>query len=363
MPKIRVAINGFGRVGRCAFKIACEKKNIDIVAINDLTDSRTLAHLLKYDTAYGVYNKSVSWENGYLIVDKRKIPVLAEKEPGRLPWRRFKVDAVLECTGRFTKDGAAKAHIRAGARRVIVSAPTEGGGVKTFLLGVNDKDFDGHEVISNASCTTNCLGPVAQVILENFGIKKALMTTIHSYTQDQNLQDGPHRDLRRARAAAENIVPTTTGAAISVSEVIPELKGKFDGIAIRVPTITGSLTDFTFLVNKRVTVDDVNNAFKSAAVSSRLKGILGVTEDPIVSSDIIGSDFSAIVDLPMTRVVDGDFVKILAWYDNEWGYAHRLVEQIEVVTKQHKNVRTKEQKRLSFPQKRESRPRLPPPRE
>ncbi|MDP3741031.1 MAG: type I glyceraldehyde-3-phosphate dehydrogenase [bacterium] len=331
MTKIRIAINGFGRIGRSAFKIAQDKKNMEIVAINDLTDSKTLSHLLKYDTAYGVYEKAVSFDDGYLVVGKQKIPVLAEKDPTKLPWRQMKVDVVLECTGIFTKDGRARLHIQAGARRVIVSAPTEGGDVKTFLLGVNDKDFDGHEVISNASCTTNCLGPVAQVILQEFGIKKALMSTIHSYTADQNLQDGPHRDLRRARAAAQNIVPTTTGAAIAVTETIPQLKGKFDGIAIRVPTITGSLTDFTFLVSRRVTVEEINQAFKKAATSPRLKGILGVTEDEVVSSDIIGSDFSAIVDLPMTRVVDGDFVKVLAWYDNEWGYANRLVEQIEAV--------------------------------
>ncbi len=333
MSKIRIAINGFGRIGRSAFKIAQDKKNLEVVAINDLTDSKTLAHLLKYDTAYGVYERDVSFDDGYLIVDKKKIPVLAEKDPTKLPWRDMKVDVVLECTGRFTKDGQARMHIQAGARRVIVSAPTEGGGVKTFLLGVNDKDFDGHEVISNASCTTNCLGPVAQVMLDSFGIKKAFMSTIHSYTQDQNLQAGPHRDLRRARAAAQNIVPTTTGAAIAVTETIPDLKGKFDGIAIRVPTITGSLTDFTFLIEKRASVEEIKDAFKKASKSPRLKGILGVTEDPIVSSAIIGSEFSAIVDLPMTRVIDGDFVKVLAWYDNEWGYANRLVEQIEVVTR------------------------------
>lgn len=333
MAKIRAAINGFGRIGRNAFKIILEKKGVEVVAINDLTDAKTLAHLLKYDTAYGVYGKDVNWEDGNLFVEKKAYPVLAEKDPAKLPWRELKVDVVLECTGRFTKDGQAKTHIQAGARRVIVSAPTQGGGIKTFILGVNDREFKGDGVISNASCTTNCLGPVAQVVLDEFGIKKAMMTTIHSYTQDQNLQDGPHRDLRRARAAAQNIVPTTTGAAIAAIEAIPELKGKFDGIAIRVPTITGSLTDFTFLVGKKVTKEQVNEAFKKAAVSPRLKGILGVTEDPIVSSDIIGSDFSAIVDLPMTRVIDGDFVKVLAWYDNEWGYCNRLVEQIEVVMK------------------------------
>lgn len=332
MSKIRVAINGFGRVGRTAFKIALEKKKLEIAAVNDLTDARTLAHLLKYDTAYGVYGRSVSWDEGYLTVDKKKIPVLAEKDPSRLPWGKLKVDVVLECTGIWTRDGSAKMHLAAGAKRVIVSAPTSGtGGIKTFLLGVNDAKFKGDEVISNASCTTNCLGPVAQVVLENFGIKKAMMSTIHSYTADQNLQDGPHRDLRRARAAAANIVPTTTGAAIAATEAIPELKNKFDGIAIRVPTITGSLTDFTFLTNRPATVDEINQAFRAASRQPRWKGILAVTDDPIVSSDIVGSSFSAIVDLPMTRVVDSDLVKVLAWYDNEWGYANRLVEQIEVI--------------------------------
>ncbi len=334
MAKIRVAINGFGRIGRSAFKIAFDKKNVEVVAINDLTDSRTLAHLLKYDTAYGKYLRSTSWDDGYLVVDKKKIPVLAEKDPTRLPWQKMKVDVVLECTGAFVKDGRSKMHLQAGARRVIVSAPTQGtGGIKTFLLGVNAKDYRDDSVISNASCTTNCISPVADVISKNLGIKKAMMTTVHSYTQDQNLQDGPHKDLRRARAAAANIVPTTTGAAISTTEAIPELKNKFDGIAIRVPTITGSLTDFTFLVNKRVSIDEVNQLFKTASKQPMYKGILAVTEEPLVSSDIVGSSYSAIVDLGFTRVVDGDLVKVLAWYDNEWGYANRLVEQIEVVMK------------------------------
>ena len=332
MEKIRVAINGFGRIGRSAFKIAFEKKNLEIAALNDLTDSRTLAHLLKYDTSYGIYNRKAAADDGYLVVDKKKIPVLAEKDPSRLPWREMGVDVVLECTDRFTKDGAAKIHLQAGARRGVVLAPTRGtGGIPTYLLGVNADKYRDDAVISNASCTTNSLGPVAQVILENCGIKKAMMTTIHSYTQDQNLHDAPHRDLRRGRAAASNIVPTTTGAAISTTEVLPELKGKFDGIAVRVPTIVGSLTDFTFLVNRRVSVDEINRLFRDAAAKPRYKGILAVTEDPIVSSDIVGNTHSAIVDLEFTRVVDGDLVKVLAWYDNEWGYANRLVEQISMI--------------------------------
>lgn len=334
MAKIKVAINGFGRIGRSALKVVFEKKGLEVVAINDITDARTLAHLLKYDTAYGIYDKNVSWANGHIVIGKKKIPVLAEKDPTKLPWKKMKVDVVLECTGIFAKDGAAKMHLAAGARRVIVSTPTQGtGDIQTYLLGVNDLNYADDSVISNASCTTNCLGPVAAVILENIGIKKAMMTTVHSYTVDQNLQDGPHRDLRRARAAAANIVPTTTGAAISVTEAIPELRNKFDGIAIRVPTITGSITDFTFLVNRPVTVEEVNNIFKAEAKKPRYKGILAVTEDPVVSSDIVGSSYSAIVDLGLTRVVDGDLVKVMAWYDNEWGYAHRLVEQIFVVAK------------------------------
>lgn len=332
MAKIRVAINGFGRIGRSAFKIALEKPGMEVVAINDLTDARTLAHLLKYDTAYGIYERNVSWEDRYVIVEKKKFPVLSEKDPSKLPWGKMKVDAVLECTGLFVKDGSAKAHLLAGAKKVIVSAPTKGtGGIQTYLLGVNAEKYRQESVISNASCTTNCIGPVTAVVMEKFGIQKAMMTTIHSYTHDQNIQDGPHRDLRRARAAAANIVPTTTGAADSVIAALPELKNKFDGIAIRVPTITGSLTDFTFLVAKPVTVDLVNQAFRDAARQPRYKGILAVTEDPIVSSDVIGNPYSAIVDLGLTKVVDGDLVKVMAWYDNEWGYANRLVEQIETV--------------------------------
>lgn len=334
MSKIRVAINGFGRIGRSAFKIARENKNLEVVAINDLTDSRTLVHLLKYDTAYGIYDRKVSAEDGYLVFEKKKILVFAEKDPAKLPWRDLKIDVVLECTGFFTKDGSAKMHLQAGARRVIVSAPTSGtGGIQTYLLGVNDDKYKGDGVISNASCTTNCIGPVAAVVLENFGIKKGMMSTVHSYTQDQNLQDGPHKDLRRARAAAGNIIPTTTGAAISTTAAIPEMRGKFDGIAIRVPTITGSLNDFTFLVSRVVTTDEVNQAFRDAVKKPKYKGILAVTEDPIVSSDIVGNTHSAIVDLDLTRVVDGDLVKVLAWYDNEWGYSNRLVELVEVVAR------------------------------
>lgn len=333
MSKTKIAINGFGRIGRSALKIALEKKRLDIVAINDLAKPQTLAHLLKYDTAYGIYNRQVSAGEDYIQVDKKKISVFGERDPGLLPWKDLKVDVVLECTGAFVKDRMAEVHLASGAKKVILSAPPKGSGeVPIYLFGVNHEKYQQEVLVSNASCTTNCLGPVAAVILENCGIKKAIMTTIHSYTQDQNLQDGPHKDLRRARAAAANIVPTTTGAARATAAALPDLRDKFDGIAVRVPTITASLTDFTFLVNRQVTTEEINDIFRKAAKLKRYLGILVVTEDPIVSSDVIGNPASAIVDLGFTRVVAGDLVKILAWYDNEWGYANRLVEMAEFVS-------------------------------
>ncbi len=331
MKKTRVAINGFGRIGRAAFKIAIEKKDLEVVGVNDLTDTKTLAHLLRYDTVYGKYTKLVEHTEKELIVDGRAYPVLAVKEPAKLPWKAMNVDVVVESTGRFVDKESASQHVTAGAKRVIISAPPKGGGIETIVLGVNDESLGNQEVISNASCTTNCIAPVARVIHTAFGIQKALMTTIHSYTADQNLVDGPHKDLRRARAAAHNIVPTTTGAAISTAETIPELKGLFDGIAIRDPTLNGSLSDFTFLVKRKVTVEEINQALKDAAALPANKGILEVTEDPIVSSDIIGNTHSSIVDLSLTKVIDGDFVKVVAWYDNEMGYAHRLVELVGLV--------------------------------
>lgn len=330
---IKIAINGFGRIGRAAFKIALNNKNLEVVAINDLTDAQTLAHLLKYDTAYGKYEKKVEVENGKIIVDGKEFPVFAEPDPEKLPWRQLGVDVVLECTGRFVDDGSARTHIKAGAKRVILSAPAKGGNVQTYLLGVNEEEYVDDEIISNASCTTNCIAPVAQIMHENFGIEKAMMTTIHSYTADQNIQDGPHKDLRRARAAAQNIVPTTTGAAISTTETIPELKGLFDGLAIRVPTIVVSLSDFTFLLKKNVTAGEVNKILTLAAQGKRYIKILEVTNEPIVSSDIIGNPKSSIVDLSLTKVVGGNMVKIIAWYDNEWGYSNRLVELAEYIDK------------------------------
>ncbi len=327
---IRLAINGFGRIGRSSFKIALEKfsDQIEVVGINDLTDSKTLAHLLKYDSNYGIWDHNVSQDDTHIIVDGKKYEVLAEKDPANLPWKDLGVDVVIECTGRFTNKEGASLHLQAGAKKVIISAPAKGGDVPTLVLGVNADKYGGEEVINNASCTTNCIAPVAEVINQKFGIAKAMMTTIHAYTQDQNLQDGPHKDLRRARAAATNIVPTSTGAAKATTETIPSLKGLFDGVAIRVPVAVGSISDFTFLVKKKVTVEEVNKALEEASKSPHLKGILAVTNEPIVSSDIVGRSESAIVDLGLTQVVDGDMVKVFAWYDNEYGYSNRLIEQV-----------------------------------
>lgn len=329
----KIAINGFGRIGRAAFKIALEKENVEVVAINDLTSADILAHLLRYDTAYGQYRKTIESADGKLIIDGRIFPVFAEPDPKKLPWGDLEVDVVLECTGRFTDKESASQHIEAGAKKVILSAPSKGddGSVPTFLIGVNEKNYDNETIISNASCTTNCLAPVAKILHEAFGIEKALMTTVHSYTADQNLQDGPHKDLRRARAAAHNIVPTTTGAAIAVTQVMPDLDGLFDGLSVRVPTIVVSLTDFTFLLKKKTTKEELNAVLKAAAEDAQYRVVLAVTDEPLVSSDFIGNPHSSIVDLSMTKVIDGDFVKVIAWYDNEWGYSNRLVEMAGLI--------------------------------
>ncbi|HLC94909.1 MAG TPA: type I glyceraldehyde-3-phosphate dehydrogenase [Patescibacteria group bacterium] len=330
---IKIAINGFGRIGRAAFKIALEKKDIEIVAINDLTRPDILAHLLHYDTAYGHYRKVVVARDGVLCVDDKTFAVYAEPDPSKLPWKTLDVDVVLECTGRFTDKKSALQHITAGAKKVILSAPAKGedNTVPTFLFGVNEDTYANEVIVSNASCTTNSLAPVAKVIDVAFGIHKALMTTIHSYTADQNLQDGPHNDLRRARAAAQNIVPTTTGAAIAVTQVMPTLQNLFDGIAVRVPTIVVSLSDLTFVLKRKTTREEVNQVLREAATDPRYKGVLMVTEEPLVSSDFIGNPASGIVDLSLTKVVDGDLVKVIVWYDNEWGYANRLVEMVPLV--------------------------------
>ncbi len=337
MKKIKLAINGFGRIGRQAFKIALEKPELEVVAVNDLTSPAVLAHLLKYDTNYGRYARVVDSDETNVIVDGKRYPVLAEKDPASLPWKKLAVDVVIESTGRFTDSEKASAHTRAGARHVIISAPAKDEGVTpTIVLGVNSEDFTGQPVVSNASCTTNCITPVMSVLHGKFGIEKAFMTTIHSYTAEQNLVDGPppggkSNDLRRARAAAANIIPTTTGAAISATQAIPDLKGKFDGLAFRVPTTVGSLSDFTLLLKKSTSVEEINKVFTDASKSSLYKGILEVTNEQIVSSDIIGNPASCIVDLSLTQVLDGNFVKVIAWYDNEFGYSNRLVEEVILV--------------------------------
>ena len=322
---VRVAINGFGRIGRTFFRAAqTEGVGFEIVAINDLTDVETLAHLLKYDSIMGRFGAEVEVKEGALVVDGKEIKILAERDPQNLPWKDLGVDVVLESTGFFTDGTKAKAHIEAGAKKVILSAP--GKNIDgTFVMGVNDDQYDAanHHIVSNASCTTNCLAPMAKVLNDAFGIKQGLMTTIHAYTADQRLQDAPHRDLRRARAAAVNMVPTSTGAAAAVGLVLPELKGKLDGFAVRVPTITGSITDLTFTASREVTVEEVNAAVKAAA-EGPMKGIIKYNEDPIVSKDIEGESISTVFDAPLTKVI-GDQVKVIAWYDNEYGYVSRLV--------------------------------------
>lgn len=332
---VKVGVNGFGRIGRQAFKVALEKHadELEIVAINDLTSPEVLAHLLKYDSAYGIWGKEVSFDETSIIVDGKKYAVLAEKIPANLPWGKLGVDVVIESTGRFTDEEGMRQHLLAGAKKVVLSAPAKGGTIGTFLMGVNEDTYQGQQLINNASCTTNCVAPIAAIIHEKFGIAKALMTTVHSVTAEQNLVDGPPpggkaNDLRRARAAYVNIIPTTTGAAISTTEAIPELKGLFDGRALRVPTIVGSISDFTFLLKTKTTVEEVNQAIKDACETPRWKGIVAWSEGSLVSTDIIGRPESSIVDLPLTQLVDGDLLKIFAWYDNEFGYSNRLIEQV-----------------------------------
>ena len=324
---IRVGINGFGRIGRNYLRAILESgADIQVVAVNDLTDNKTLAHLLKYDSVLGPLKAEVSYDEESITIDGQRVRALADRDPANLPWGELGADIVIESTGFFTDAEKAKAHIAGGAKKVIISAPAknEDG---TFVVGVNHTDYDPatQHIISNASCTTNCLAPLAKVLDEAFGIERGLMTTIHAYTGDQNLQDGPHRDLRRARAAAINIVPTSTGAAKAVALVLPQLKGKLDGYALRVPTPTGSATDLTFTAGREVTVEEVNAAVKAAAETPELKGILAYTEDPIVSTDIITHPASSIFDAGLTKVI-GDQVKVVSWYDNEWGYSSRLVD-------------------------------------
>ncbi len=342
----RVAINGYGRIGRIAHRVILERfsEHIDLVAINagSSTDIKGWMNLLKYDTAYGpILSLNINYQDpepmplikdlvGYLIIEDKKIPVTSQKDPMLLPWQDLEVDVVIESTGHFTTLEKLQKHLNAGAKSVILSAPSKGEGVPTYVLGVNAQDYQGEKIINNASCTTNCIAPVAKIMVDNFGVEKAMMTTIHSYTSDQKLHDGGHSDYRRSRAAAYNIVPTSTGAAIATGEVVGELKEVFEGLAVRVPVIVGSLSDFTFVLKKETTVDEVNNILKQASEDPNYEGILMTSEEPIVSSDIIGNPYSSIVDLSLTQVI-GNLVKIVAWYDNEYGYANRLIEEVLMV--------------------------------
>ncbi len=328
---VKIGINGFGRIGRNFFRASFGLKDFEIVAINDITDAHTLAHLLKYDSVMGKYEKEVSYEGDYLIVDGKKIRVFAIKDPGEIPWSDYGVDIVIESTGRFRDREGASKHLRGTVKKVIISAPAKEPDV-TIVLGVNHGIYDPekHHIISNASCTTNCFAPVTKVIDENFGIVHGQMVTVHSYTNDQRILDLPHKDLRRARAAALSMIPTTTGAAKAIMEVLPHLKGKLHAISIRVPTPDASLIDFVVEVKKPTTDDEVKEAFVKAA-EGELKGILAVSDEPLVSTDYIKNPYSATVDLPFVKVVDGTLIKVLAWYDNEWGYSNRLAELAEMV--------------------------------
>lgn len=334
MSQAKLAINGFGRIGRNAFKIAFERDDLEIVAINDLTDTKTLAYLLKRDSNYGTYGKEVGYDDKGITIDGKHIKVLAERDPAQLPWSKYGVDVVIESTGLFTDQEGASKHIEAGAKRVVISGPTKSDGVDTIVLGANeDKIGNASKVISNASCTTNSLAAVMAILDAEFGVEKSLLTTVHSYTASQALQDAPKKDLREGRNAAENMVPTTTGAAIAVTKTLPQLEGKFDGLSIRVPTPVVSISDVTALLSRDVTVEEVNNVFKKAANDSFYQGILGVSDEPLVSRDYIGNSHSGVVDLLLTKVVGGNLIKIAVWYDNEWGYSNRLVELTADVAK------------------------------
>lgn len=334
MAKTKIGINGFGRIGRNAFKLAFDRDDLEIVSVNDLTDTKTLAYLLKHDSNYGTYKYDVSHDDTGIIVNGQHVKVTAEKDPAALPWGELGVEVVIESTGRFTDKETAELHIAAGAKRVIISGPSKSEGVDTIVLGANeDKVETASHVISNASCTTNSLGVVMAVLDAEFGIQKSLLTTVHSYTASQALQDAPAKDLREGRNAAENIVPTTTGAAIAVTKTLPQLVGKFDGLSIRVPTPVVSISDVTVLLERDTTVEEINAVFKKAATEPYYQGILGVSEEPLVSRDYIGNSHSGIVDLLLTKVVGGNLAKVMVWYDNEWGYSNRLVELVADVAK------------------------------
>ena len=324
---IKVAINGFGRIGRNALKILLERRDVQVVAINDITDAKTLAHLLKHDSSYGTYDKKVSSTDKSILINTREIPVFAEKDPRALPWKKLGVDVVIESTGFFTKPEDANVHIEAGAKKVVISAPAKGEGAKTVVLGVNEEVVTKDDkILSNASCTTNCIAPIMKVLENTFGIDKAMMTTVHSYTGSQRILDAPAKDLREARSAAENIVPTTTGASKAAALTIPSLKDRFNGLSVRVPTPVVSLSDITAIVKRDTTKEELAAVFKKAAKEPYYEGIIGVTEEELVSSDFIGDPHSCIVDLPLLDVVGGNMIKVVAWYDNEWGYSNRLVE-------------------------------------
>ncbi|MDQ2973063.1 MAG: type I glyceraldehyde-3-phosphate dehydrogenase [bacterium] len=332
--KTKIAINGFGRIGRNAFKIAFDRSDVEIVAINDLTDTKTLAYLLKHDSNYGTYDHHVSSDEHHVVVESQKIKVLAEKDPALLPWKELEIDVVIEATGFFTDAEGAGKHITAGAKRVVISGPTKSEGVDTIVLGANeDKIKNSTPVVSNASCTTNSLSAIMSILDNEFGIQKSLLTTVHSYTASQALQDAPKKDLREGRNAAENMVPTTTGAAIAVTKTLPQLKDKFDGLSIRVPTPVVSISDITALLKRDVTVEEINDAFKKASKEPYYQGIVGVSDEPLVSSDYIGNSNSGTVDLALTKVVDGNLIKVMVWYDNEWGYSNRLVELVADIGK------------------------------
>ena len=333
MP-VKVGINGFGRIGRLVYRAAMDNPSLEIVAVNDITDAKTLAHLLKYDSVHGVLESEVKAEGNSILVDGKKVEVYAEKDPASLPWKKLGVELVVEATGKFRSPDDAKKHIAAGAKKVLISAPAKGKGgpVLNIVLGVNQDQFDPEaQILTIGSCTTNCLAPVAKVLNDNFGIVRGFMTTVHAYTSDQRLLDAPHKDLRRARAAATAIIPTTTGAAKALSLILPELAGKLDGVALRVPTTTGSIIDLTCELSKEVTVEAVNNAMKQAAAGP-MKGILQYTEDPIVSTDVIHNPYSSIFDGLSTMVMGKNMVKIFSWYDNEWGFSVRMVEMLQLMS-------------------------------
>lgn len=324
---VKVAINGFGRIGRNALRILLDRRDVQVVAINDISDAETLAHLLKHDSSYGTYDKKVTAGENSIIINSREIPVYAEKDPANLPWKKLDVDVVIESTGFFTKPEDARAHIKAGAKKVVISAPAKGDGAKTVVLGVNEDIVDASdEILSNASCTTNCIAPIMKVLEDEFGIEKAMMTTVHSYTGSQRLLDAPAKDLREARSAAENIVPTSTGASKAAALTVPSLKGKFNGLSVRVPTPVVSLSDITAVLKRDTTKEELVKVFKKVSKEPYYEGILGVTEEELVSSDFIGDPHSCVVDLPLIDVVGGNMIKVVAWYDNEWGYSNRLVE-------------------------------------